>query len=317
MIRLASTAASAFTALAIAVAPSAAKAPRAPVAPSATAQCDESCLLGMADAYMDALTANDAGSLPFATTVRSTENGVAMVPGKGIWTTATAWQYRHSFVDQHNGAIGVYGIVTEGTSRKAFVTIRLKVVGRRIAESEMLVAHEGDFSLFNPVETEAKPIFGEFVPADRQSSREQLMAIAHSYFDGITRGDASAVPFHPDCNRVENGFQTTNSPPRITASCSEGLQRFSYMHSYRELRFPVVDPARGLVWAITAFDLPLDRRTVTIRGKPFEITPERQHLPRTLFLYELFKIEGGRIRAIEAQMRDAPLGTSMGWAGKP
>ena len=278
--------------------------------------CDESCLLGITGDYLDALTSDDPSSAPFGPNLRATENGAVTPPGQGIWRTATGWQYRHSFVDPASGGIGVFGIVVEG-DRKAFVTVRLKVDGRRIVESELMVAREGDFSLFNPQATQAKPVFGALPPPTDRQDRAHLVGIARRYFDGITRGDPSDVPFHPDCNRVENGFQTTNSPPRAGAGCAEGLRRFSYMQRYRELRFPVVDVRRGLVWAITAFDLPEQRRTVAIRGKPFEISPERQHLPRTLFLYELFKVEDGRIREIEAQMRNAPLGASMGWPERP
>lgn len=267
---------------------------------SAATSCDENCLLGVATTYLDSLTANDPTGVQFSRTLRSTENGVPTAPGAGIWKTATAWGYRHTFVDATTGQIGVFGSVVEADDKRAIVTVRLKVTDRQVAESELLVAHEGDFSLFNVQRTDANPVFGAFVAPEYRSSRAALAAVAKSYFEGITHADPSLVQFHPDCNRVENGVQTTNSPPRMTTSCAEGLHRFAYMQHYRELRIPVIDTARGLVWAVTAFDMPLMQKSMTIRGKPYEITPERQHLPRTMFLYELFKVEGGKIRAIEA-----------------
>jgi hypothetical protein len=60
--------------------------------------------------------------------------------------------------------------------------------------------------------------------------------------------------------------------------------------------------------------MPQMTRTLLIRGKAVEINPERQHLPRTLFLFELFKVEDGQIREIEAVMRNMTLGADMGWA---
>lgn len=286
------------------------------VAQAAPAACDESCMLTIADAYLGSLTANDPSGAPFAAKVRWTENGHEIAPATGIWKTAAAWSYRHTFVDPVSGGIGVFGTVEEANGKKAIVAVRLKVRGRRITESELLVSREGDFGLFNTQATEQRPIFSQIVPPEDRSTRERLKAIAESYFNGISRADPSIVPFHPDCNRVENGVQTTNNPPRMMMSCSESLRRFTYMQRHRETRFPIVDTKRGLVLAITAFDMPVMRLKTTIRGKPYEINPELQHLPRTLFLWELFKVEGGKIREIEAEMRNEALGTSMGWGSE-
>jgi len=283
---------------------------------AAAPACDDHCLLGIADAYLDALADDDPAGAPLARTVHATENGVLTAPGEGVWKTARGWTYRHTFVDPEQQSIGAFGIVAEDDDKKAMVAIRLKVADHRVVESEINVARQGDFSLFNPVATDVAAPFLTYLPPDRRTDRATLKAIAKSYFNGISHGDASAVPFHPDCNRVENGVRTTNSPPRIPQGCSAGLARFVYMQHMRQMRFPVIDTARGLVWAVLAVDMPLMTRTLTIKGKTFEISPERQHLPRTLFLYELFKVEDGRIRAIEAYMRNMPLGADMGWPGE-
>jgi hypothetical protein len=281
----------------------------------AAAPCDKRCLLGIAGEYLDSLTANDRAGAPFAADLRSTENGVATAPGQGVWTTAKMWSYRHTFVDPVTGGIGVFGVVAEDGDQKALISVRLKVVDRRITESELMVSRKGDFSLFGTGATDAKPSFRQTVAPEERSTRAELAAIARAYFTGITRADPSGVPFHPDCNRTENGVQTTNNPPRMMFSCAEGLRRFAYMQHFRDTRIPVIDTEHGLVWAITVFDMPVLKRTSTIRGKPYEISPELQRLPRSLMLYELFKVEGGRIREIEALMRDGPLGASNGWPG--
>ncbi|WP_188054164.1 hypothetical protein [Sphingosinithalassobacter sp. CS137] len=289
--------------------------------PVAAQECDERCLLDITGTYLDALSANDPASVPFAASLKATENGVAVPPGEGVWSTATAWPYRHTMVDPTTGEIVVLGVVnegreTEGEPRDAFLVVRLKVAGRQIIESELMVAREGDFPLFRPRAFNIPdPLFRAFVPAERQSTREELEAIARGYFDGIIFGDPGRTVLHPDCNRFENGYQTTNNPDRLSMSCAEGLRRLRYMHSYRDVRIPVVDTDRGLVLAITAFDMPDVERTLTIRGRPHQITRERQRLPRTLFLYELFKVIDGRIVLIEAMMRNMPYGADMGWGG--
>lgn len=278
--------------------------------------CNEGCLLGIAGRYLDAVSANDPAAAPLSSSLRATENAVPVKPGEGIWKSATGWTYRHSFVDAAKGGIGVFGVVNEGPDKQALVSVRLKVADGKIIESETLVTRPGEFALFNPAVTEAKAVFTNFVIPDQRATRAQLEAIVRSYFIGITHADPSHVPFHPDCNRVENGVQTTNAGGRLSASCAEGLYHFAYMQRFRELRFPVIDTRRGLVWAALAFDMPEMNRTVTRHGKAFEINPQKQHLPRTLFLFELFKVEGGKIRAIEAFMRNMPIGSEMGWPGK-
>ena len=280
------------------------------------AACDESCLLGIAGDYMDSLSANDPAGAPLATNVRSTENGQSLALGEGVWKTAHAWSYRHTFVDPVSGEIGFFGAVTEDGDKKSLLTGRLKVAVRKITESELLVVRTGDSALFNPAETEARAAFGTVLPPELRSTREQLKAAARNYFLGIIKSDPSITPFHPDCNRFENGLQTTNNPPMSGTSCAEGLKRLGYMQHYRSLRIPVVDTKRGLVFAVVAFDMPLLTRSFQVRGMTYEINPERQHLPRTLFLFELFKVEGGKIRIIEAKMANKPLGTEMGWAGE-
>lgn len=285
---------------------------------SAPVSCDESCLLGIAGDYMDGLTTNDATEVPLAPAVRATENGVIMPVTDGIWKTGASWTYRHTFVDPVQGGIGIFGSVAESSppsaDKMAMVSIRLKVAGRQIVESERLVAHKGDFSLFAPEwTTETKPIFRTVEPVETRSTRAQLEQIARNYFDALASGDPKRVAVHPDAVRFENGTQMTNSPQRGSASVNEGLRRFVYMSAKHQFRTPVIDTRRGLVWAVLSSDMPLMNKTIMVRGKPVEVTAQRHNLPRSLWLYELFKVENGRIVAIEAVMRNAALGADMGW----
>ena len=72
----------------------------------------------------------------------------------------------------------------------------------------------------------------------------------------------------------------------------------------RERRYPVVDEKRGLVLSISVFDIVPDLpNSVTGSNDP----------PLSMLLYELFKIDDGRIREIEGFMRDEPPGFSNGW----
>jgi hypothetical protein len=282
---------------------------------AAPAPCDRNCLLDIATRYADGLTAQTFDEVAFAATLRSTENTVPTAVDAGVVRTAQAWRYRHTVVDDDAGQIVLFGTVSEG-EKDAMIAIRLAVVDRQITESERLVVRETDSRFFVPRAVTAKrPVFEMPTPPEQRMSRDALTSIANRYFDAISAGDPSMAPFHPDCNRFENGMQTTNNPPRFASSCSEGIRRLVYMTNGRERRFPLVDPAHGLVIGIVAFDMPPMNETRTIRGKPVEFSSERLLLPRTLLLFELFKIDDGRIRAIEAVMMDRPFGAGLGWPG--
>lgn len=286
-----------------------------PAAAKPATGCNEACLLKIAGDYMDALTANDPSTADLAAKVRATENGVVTPVGDGVWKTASSWSYRHTFVDLVSGQIGVMGSIREGADKEAMLAIRLKVVGRKVTESELLVTRKGDFALFDPRWTaEPKPVFKAIVAPGHRSTRAQLAQVPKHYFDAIAAGDPSLVDVHPDAVRVENGYQTTSNPARGSASVSEGLRRLVYMQKARQLRTPVIDVERGLVWAIVAVDMPKMDKTITVRGKPVEVTSAGHGLPRSLVLYELFKVEDGHVTAVEAVMRNAPLGADLGWA---
>ncbi len=276
------------------------------------ADCDEVCLNQMAGHYMDSLAAQYVESAPLADDIRMTENGEDIRPGEGIWSSATSWSYRHTFVDPQQNSVGIFGVIREENGKDAIVAFRLKQADGAFIESEGLVIHEGDFPLFQTDHKRARDGFYRYVPEAKRSSRAELKAIAHDYFEGLSKGDPGALKFHPDCDRQENGFRTTNNPPRIKFSCRD-LYPFSYMASFRSPDYPVVDVERGLVLGITAFDMPESTRDVTIRGQTFSINPERQRLPRTLFLYELFKVEDGQIMMIDAVLMNFEYGAKMGW----
>lgn len=277
-----------------------------------SAACDDNCLYQMAGHYMDSLAVQYIESAPLAADIRMTENGVDVQPGEGIWSTAKGWSYRHTFVDPQQGGVGIFGVIREESGKDAIVAFRLKQKDGFFTESEALIIHEGDFPLFQTDHKRPREGFYRHVPEDKRSSREELKAIALGYFEGLSNGDPGDLKFHPDCDRQENGFRTTNNPPRIIFSCRD-LYPFSYMASFRTPDYPVIDEERGLVLGVTAFDMPEATRDVEIRGRTFNINPERQRLPRTLFLYELFKVEDGQIMMIDAVLMNFEYNAQMGW----
>ena len=53
-----------------------------------TASCDNACLKGFVDGYVDALSHRDATKLPVTKDVKYTENGRVLDLGQGFWLTA-------------------------------------------------------------------------------------------------------------------------------------------------------------------------------------------------------------------------------------
>ena len=53
------------------------------------------------------------------------------------------------------------------------------------------------------------------VPAGERTSREDMINAANSYFEVIEHGNGELAPFAEDCERHENGVQTTHNPASV------------------------------------------------------------------------------------------------------
>lgn len=123
------------------------------------------------------------------------------------------------------------------------------------------------------------------------------------------------VPFHKECNRFENGAQTTNNPSTVASGCKEQFDKkmYSYITKVRNRRFLMADKEKGLVFGIQMFDMPGKREDFKYFPTPFDELPTRFYKPRSLLLAEMFKIVDGQILSIEAVMVNAPFGATSGW----
>jgi hypothetical protein len=276
------------------------------------AECPSGCLLDFVNRYLDAMITHDASTLPLAPGLKATQNGKAFQPEDGLWKTAQAVLYRETIADPTTGQAVFFGVVAE-TEGQALFVLRLAVARGKIAEIETLVARKGAHRLFNPEGLRTvKSVWNTPVPTEERLPRARLIEIANSYFEGIEKHTGESIPFHPDCNRTENGVQTTNndSDDFLRPGCSAGIKQFGYIQKVRGRRYPLVDEARGLVFAIVQFDVPGQAAPAPATA---DLGAVLATTPRTLLLYELFKIETGRIREILAFMANAPLGASSGW----
>lgn len=272
-------------------------------------QASRNDLFRLVDTYLEALVRHEPGGLPLAPDFRATENGQPLNLGDGLWASARGIQFRRTYVDASSQQACFFGVVIEGDDSPVIFVLRIKARRGEIAEAETLVARQGCHPLFFPNDITDRAVMTSIVPEAERAPREEMIEIADRYFDAIEQSDASIVALHPDCNRRENGFLTTNNPPRLPFSTASGIPRLSYIKQVSERRYPVVDEARGIVFGIVRFDIPGDEGSTA--GSQLEQSLRSR--PRSLFLYELFKIEDGLIRDIEAFMSNAPLRAPMGW----
>jgi hypothetical protein len=277
-------------------------------------------LYELLDAYLGALGRRDAGAVRWSDSALTSENNVMLQVGDGLWGTIEAvGDYQLRFADPASGHVGYFGTVHEHIEESGF-SVRLKIdADGRIGEAETIVVRQSDSGIkFENPRYWDKPILN----ADVESpvAREAMIRLSNGYFDTLQLNDGTIhTKFHPDCNRVENGVQTTRNPqfanivPVAALGCEEQFRMGNYRYDdrLRARRFPMVDEQRGLVLAFGFIDHSgrlaeyqlTDGRTVR--------SPVRR--PHSFYLAELFKIDHGMICQIEASFITVPYHMPSPW----
>lgn len=300
--------------------------------------CDRACLKGYMDNYLEALAARNPAQAKLSPAVRFTENGQVLAVGDGLWGTMSGLgTYRHDFTDAQTGQVASFVSIREGRG-KAILVARLKVTGQGISEIETIVARSelgagSDAPDRLDAMGKAEAVWGEVIPAGERLSREKLKETANAYFAGLERNDGKGYyPFSKDCERVENGFRTTNQQERIALpgldpNAKEAPFAYEYMQlgckaqfelgyyqfvdRIRDRRFPLIDTETGTVFTFVFFDHSGTIPEVTLTdGRTIKTNIDR---PYTWGMGEAFKIENGEIRRIEAVMASMPYGMPPNW----
>jgi hypothetical protein len=284
-------------------------------APASNSERSSEDLIAVMDQYLGLLVKNDPAGLPVAKDIKITENGYPIQLGSGLFQTAEEITYKQYMADPSVAQVMVFGVVRESVLLANFM-VRLKVVKDEITEIETIVARKDEASFASPEDMkEPRPIYDRVLSESERSPRDVLIKIANSYFEGIEKNTGEIVPFHKDCNRYENGTQTTNNPSTIATGCKEQFDNkvYSYIDKVRSRRFLMADEEKGLVFGIVIFDMPGKRENFKYFPTPFDQLPTRFYKPRSLLLGEMFKIVEGQILSIEAVMVNVPFGATSGW----
>lgn len=285
-------------------------------------------LTSFADRYFEALAAGDHSALPLAPGVVFTENGQRLPLGKGLWATVTgaAASRAVTVADEEKRQVATWGMVTEGRGGAGTILgVRLRVPDGRVTEIETFAIRPGDMvsvfrdSGFLDAERLAHPSPGLLDLLDQadRPTREELVAAANGYVDGVSGGDASLIPVADDCPRFENGVQTVlrtegfppGSEPNpvtmmgVAQQVREGATR--HIASARDRGMYLADTSRGLIMIRFFFDHRGSTRGWEGRS-PFAG-------PNSMPAWEIFKVRGGLIRQIEAIIAWWPYGYRWGW----
>lgn len=317
--------------IAISVGPRNSAASDPPQGNSAAAKCDRACLDGLIDLYLAALVAHDAARVPATEHAKLTENTQPLKLGDGVWKTATGiGTFKIYVADPERGQAAFIGVLKEG-DKATMLAVRLKALGRRVAELETIVAHNGlggESDRAPGKLVAARPALAETLAESQRSPRHKVIAIANSYYEGIESGRGDVTPFASDCHRIENGVPLTNNPsfkfalmspsgrepPNIAAmGCKQQFDTGFWATDYiDERRFPVVDEERGLVLAFTMYRPHRTAECAQVAG--FGTVCPATKAPRvSLDLAELFRIKDAKIHEMESVWTVLPANAQSGW----
>ena len=186
--------------------------------------CDRACLKTTLDQYLNAVVKHDTSAAPLFVGFRQTDNGVVVRPG--TWQSITALgdiQRKFSIrsagrprtrVDQgrsgdrHRDAAAAGRESSDYGSRVGDCS-RGRQGPQRHCGRESLQPRGVHRRASSPDRT---------VPQNQRASREALIAIANSYFDGLTTHDGSIIMAHESCTRNENGTHTAGPNPDAGAA---------------------------------------------------------------------------------------------------
>ncbi len=237
--------------------------------------------------------------------------------------------------------------------RPVALALRLKIEEGLISEAEQLVVRPED-NILNPPQGDPRPsaaeniekmgeelgnphpIFKEIIPENERPSREEMIKTANYYFSGMQKNDGKGVdgtgtyPFTDDCDRYENGGRSTNVPLAPGQEMPDPLKETVYSSHWgckeqfesglihfvtriRDRRFVAVDREHGVVFSFCFFDHSAgkSRHYTTPDGRKAIEGPSE---PWTWQVAELFKVEKGKIRRIEAILQRCPYGMNSGWS---
>jgi len=317
-----------------------------PEAPSSPGECNRECLYAFIDKYFEAMLSRYPAAIAMAPQVKYTENEQSVKPGEGIWKTFSGrGNYRVYLADPATGQAAYYGDFSEdGGLLLGVMALRVKVKEHRLTEIELVTVREekrpkgglgmNTAGVMTPRMIDALDAH-EFLtpspvllgPTAAPEKRDELVNATQGYFAAFQSGQASLAPIDAQCSHRENGLMATNNPegPVIDAaqpgfrlfsgSCAEELDRgfFAALWKVRDVRPLVIDEKQGLVLTLAFLDNEGAAKSVAVKGVGPVAVPGELRRPITFMTPQLFKIDNGKIRAVEGLSWPVPFGMRSAW----
>lgn len=289
--------------------------------------CDEGCLKGVMDTYLDALSKHEPSLVPVAPNYRYTENGAEITLGEALWVTFNSYgKYRHDVYDPETGGIATYLSIIENHDMPYpdFLAVRLKVVNRKITEIETVVdRHAQGTENMPPKDPSWMETMNRIEPEATRISREALKKAALGYMRAVAFHNGDLAPFAESCIRLENGTLSAlgpndeppipivkstpaanGAPPSffvLGLGCGKQLDQKSYtfITGYEDAHFPIVDTKRQIVFATFDFLRRGNVESWTLDGRSVPY-PEGMRYPNEILNTEIFKFVDGKITRVEA-----------------
>lgn len=277
--------------------------------------------------FLASMKAHDASLLPMTKDVKFTENTMMLRPGQGLWVSLSdITPYVFYLADPETGQAGFLGRVLE-YGKPLYIAARLKIEGDKVGEIEVIAERDAPFG--NEEITTPRPDFSTPLAPSERVPRKQMIAAALSYFDSIEQNDGKVAPFADDCQRYEDGVQTTGprSGPAGAATrrasapgaldtralgCADQMSTGIFIATITPRRVWLVDEERGVVMG--EFFFSHDGRTTEIELSDGSVRPVADPAPASYPAGEMFRIKNGQISRVEAVYgMKLPFGIQTGW----
>ncbi len=258
--------------------------------------CDRACLSAHLEKYLSGVVSHKPAEAGLFIGFRQTENSVVIPEGQGVWASATGLgSVQRRYFDPTKNTAAYFGTINEG-DKEAVVAVRVKVEKNEVTEAEWMISRQSDPGLIGePGKTPFNlKMLADTLPKERnvaqkdRLSREALVAITNTYFDGITSKNDYIVKGHPGCSRYENGFPTFNTP--IKGEGHLGLDGKTDCRTQGDFGVAIV--------ALRDYFLVDEQAQIVMVNAVFLRDPKNPK--RRNHFTELFHLDGGKIRSVHA-----------------
>ncbi len=238
--------------------------------------CDNACLSKTMAEFIKAMTTGAPNTVPLTNHAEVRENGKVVSLLETAWKQVKTVRSVMTFADSVTGNVVSRAGVELADGKPGYISTRLKIVqGGRIADVEL----SADTSPRVVAEYVWKldPLFEAVLPPEQRMSRVDLEALARRYLQSLSTHVAVAADFDQRCDRYHSGERVTNA----ARTCAGSLEGNPPWGPATEQRFPVIDPERGIVAAMTLLH--------------YQKVPNQPKM----YVSELFKVVAGRIVRID------------------